>query len=101
MQCESNLQSFENQIASNTHWQIAGMKPLSCKDLWNAAGLAVIHSASHSRISFFPANDGAEVVNGVADRVRSELLRNMDLGDLLHPSVYPTKGASPKISSPD
>ncbi len=33
-----------------------------------------------------PANDGAEMVNGVADRVRAELLRNMKLADLLRPS---------------
>ena len=53
------------------------------------------------RVHVDPANDGAEVVNGVADRVRSELLRNMGLGDLLHPTAYPAKGASPKISSPE
>jgi len=45
------------------------------------------------RVHVDPANDGAEVVNGVADRVRAELLRNMDLGDLLHPSAHPAKGA--------
>jgi NAD(P)-dependent dehydrogenase (short-subunit alcohol dehydrogenase family) len=53
------------------------------------------------RVHVDPANDGAEVVNGVADRVRSELLRNMGLGDLLHPTPHPAKGASPNISSPD
>jgi NAD(P)-dependent dehydrogenase (short-subunit alcohol dehydrogenase family) len=30
-----------------------------------------------------PAQDGAEIVNGVADRVRAELLRNMGLADIL------------------
>lgn len=44
------------------------------------------------RVHIDPANDGAEVVNGVADRVRTELLRNMGLGDLLHPTAYPAKG---------
>lgn len=39
------------------------------------------------RVHVDPANDGAEVVNGVADRVRRELLRNMGLGDLLHPTA--------------
>ena len=43
------------------------------------------------RVHIDPANDGAEIVNGVADRVRSELLRNMDLGDLLHPTTHPEK----------
>jgi NAD(P)-dependent dehydrogenase (short-subunit alcohol dehydrogenase family) len=38
------------------------------------------------RVHIDPANDGAEIVNGVADRVRAELLRNMQLLDLLRPS---------------
>lgn len=37
------------------------------------------------RVHVDPADDGAEVVNGVADRVRAELLRNMGLADLLGP----------------
>jgi hypothetical protein len=48
------------------------------------------------RVHVDPANDGAEVVNGVADRVRVELLRNMGLDDLLHPTAYPVKGAESK-----
>jgi NAD(P)-dependent dehydrogenase (short-subunit alcohol dehydrogenase family) len=43
------------------------------------------------RVHVDPASDGADVVNGVADRVRTELLRNMGLGDLLHPSSNPAK----------
>lgn len=38
------------------------------------------------RIHIDPANDGAEIVNGVADRVRVELLRNMGISDVLKPS---------------
>src|SRR5439155_11927158 len=38
------------------------------------------------RVHIDPANDGAEIVNGVADRVRAELLRIMKLADLLTPS---------------
>jgi len=38
------------------------------------------------RVHIDPAQDGAEIVNGVADRVRAELLRNMGLADLLTPS---------------
>jgi NAD(P)-dependent dehydrogenase (short-subunit alcohol dehydrogenase family) len=38
------------------------------------------------RVHIDPLNDGAEVVNGVADRVRVELLRNMGLSDLLKPT---------------
>jgi NAD(P)-dependent dehydrogenase (short-subunit alcohol dehydrogenase family) len=39
------------------------------------------------RVHIDPANDGAEIVNGVADRVRAELLRNIGLADLLKPAV--------------
>jgi NAD(P)-dependent dehydrogenase (short-subunit alcohol dehydrogenase family) len=37
------------------------------------------------RVHVDPSQDGAEVVNAVADRVRRELLRNIGLGDLLSP----------------
>jgi len=45
------------------------------------------------RVHVDPANDRAEVVNGVADRVRAELLRNRGLLDLRRPSSTPAKGA--------
>ncbi len=35
------------------------------------------------RVHVDPAQDGAEVVNGVADRIRAEFLRQIGLGDLL------------------
>jgi hypothetical protein len=38
------------------------------------------------RVRIDPSQDGAEIVNGVADRLRSELLRRMGLEDLLSPS---------------
>ena len=38
------------------------------------------------RVHVDPARDGAEEVNGVADRMRTELLRNIGLGDLLKPA---------------
>ena len=38
------------------------------------------------RVHIDPADDGAEVVNTIADRIRSEFLRNIGLQDLLHPS---------------
>jgi NAD(P)-dependent dehydrogenase (short-subunit alcohol dehydrogenase family) len=43
------------------------------------------------RVHVDPASDGAEVVNAVADRVRAELLRNMGLADLLHPTSHQSK----------
>jgi len=39
------------------------------------------------RIHIDPSQDGAEIVNGVADRVRSEMFRRIGLEDLLHPAV--------------
>lgn len=37
------------------------------------------------RVHIDPSDDGAAVVNAVADRVRAELLRRIGLADLLHP----------------
>ncbi|SFB14459.1 NAD(P)-dependent dehydrogenase, short-chain alcohol dehydrogenase family [Collimonas sp. OK607] len=34
-----------------------------------------------------PSQDGCEIVNGVADRVRSEMFRRIGLDDLLHPKI--------------
>ena len=39
------------------------------------------------RVHVDPSQDGAEIVNGVADRVRAELLRNIGLKDVLHPRL--------------
>lgn len=39
------------------------------------------------RVHIDPSEDGAEIVDGVADRVRAELLRNIGLGDVLRPRV--------------
>ncbi|WP_109124726.1 SDR family oxidoreductase [Dyella sp. C11] len=39
------------------------------------------------RVHIDPSQDGAEIVNGVADRVRAELLRRIGLEDILHPRV--------------
>jgi NAD(P)-dependent dehydrogenase (short-subunit alcohol dehydrogenase family) len=40
------------------------------------------------RVHIDPAQDGAEIVNGVADRVRTEMYRNIGLTDLLTPVEY-------------
>jgi hypothetical protein len=39
------------------------------------------------RVHIDPSQDGAEIVNGVADRVRVEMYRRIGLEDLLHPAV--------------
>ena len=38
------------------------------------------------RVHVDPSQDGAEIVNGVADRVRAEMLRRIGLADLLKPA---------------
>jgi NAD(P)-dependent dehydrogenase (short-subunit alcohol dehydrogenase family) len=43
------------------------------------------------RVHIDPSQDGAEIVNGVADRVRAELFRRIGLEDLLHPSAVESK----------
>ena len=40
------------------------------------------------RVHIDPAQDGAEIVNGVADRVRAEMYRNISLADLLTPVAF-------------
>jgi NAD(P)-dependent dehydrogenase (short-subunit alcohol dehydrogenase family) len=39
------------------------------------------------RVHIDPSQDGAEIVNGVADRVRAELLRRIGLEDILKPTA--------------
>ena len=39
------------------------------------------------RVHVDPSQDGAEIVNGVADRVRAEMFRRIGLEDLLSPRV--------------
>ncbi len=39
------------------------------------------------RVHVDPSQDGAEIVNGVADRVRAELLRRIGLADILKPNA--------------
>jgi NAD(P)-dependent dehydrogenase (short-subunit alcohol dehydrogenase family) len=39
------------------------------------------------RVHIDPSQDGAEIVNGVADRVRAELLRRIGLEDILRPTT--------------
>ena len=45
------------------------------------------------RVHVDPSNDGCEVVNAVADRIRAEFLRRIQLGDLLSPQAK--KSVSP------
>lgn len=39
------------------------------------------------RVHVDPSQDRAEIVNGVADRMRREMYRSIDLENLLHPAI--------------
>jgi len=39
------------------------------------------------RVHFEPSDDGAAIVNGVADRARAELLQLIGLEDILKPTI--------------
>jgi len=45
------------------------------------------HGRRPFRVHVDPSEDGAAVVNGVADRVRAQLLERIGLADLLHPAA--------------
>jgi len=47
------------------------------------------------RVHVDPSQDGAEIVSGVADRMRREMYRNIGLESLLHPAVTGCVGALP------
>ncbi|PWV98940.1 NADP-dependent 3-hydroxy acid dehydrogenase YdfG [Hoeflea marina] len=48
--------------------------------------IAMPHGSRPFRVHVDPSDDGAEVVNRVADRVRAQLLERIGLAGLLHPS---------------
>ncbi|MCL6707487.1 SDR family oxidoreductase [Pseudomonas sp. R2.Fl] len=48
--------------------------------------VALPHGRRPFRLHVDPSEDGAEIVNGVADRVRGQLLERIGLKDLLHPT---------------
>jgi len=50
--------------------------------------IAMPFGARPFRTHVDPSEDGAEIVNGVADRVRAEMFRRIGLEDLLKPAVH-------------
>ena len=46
------------------------------------------HGSRPFRVHIDPSQDGAEIVNAVADRVRSQILERIGLADLLHPAAH-------------
>jgi NAD(P)-dependent dehydrogenase (short-subunit alcohol dehydrogenase family) len=50
------------------------------------------HGTRPFRVHIDPADDGAEVVNAVADRIRVEFLTRIGLDDVLHPQARSSSG---------
>lgn len=48
------------------------------------------------RVHIDPANDGAEEVNGIGDRVRRDFYQRLGLEDLLTPHVEGAPGSTPQ-----
>jgi hypothetical protein len=51
-------------------------------------GIGIRSGKRSFRVRIDPAQDGAEIVNGVADCVRTEMYRNIGLSDLLPPAMF-------------
>lgn len=49
--------------------------------------VAMPHGSRPLRVHIDPSDDGAAIVNGVADRVRAQLMERIGLADLLHPKA--------------
>lgn len=70
---------------------LASLEPADADPLAVASAIVDVVNAPIGkrpfRVHIDPSDDGAEIVNGVADRVRAELLRRIGLADLLHPRI--------------
>jgi NAD(P)-dependent dehydrogenase (short-subunit alcohol dehydrogenase family) len=76
-------------VADKALQGLAALEPLDADPASVAAAIVDIVNKPFGtrpfRIHIDPSQDGAEIVNGVADRVRAELFRNIGLADLLKP----------------
>ncbi|RDZ28057.1 SDR family NAD(P)-dependent oxidoreductase [Lysobacter silvisoli] len=70
---------------------LAGCEPAGADVADVARAMVAIVDAPHGqrpfRVHVDPSQDGCEVVNAVADRIRAEFLRRIGLGDVLSPRV--------------
>ncbi|NHF68041.1 SDR family oxidoreductase [Xanthomonas hortorum] len=70
---------------------LAGLEPADADPAEVARAIVRVVDAPFGkrpfRVHVDPSQDGAEIVNGVADRMRREMYRNIGLEDLLHPRV--------------
>ncbi|TIV12884.1 MAG: oxidoreductase, partial [Mesorhizobium sp.] len=68
---------------------LAGLEPADADPSKVAEAIVDLVAMPHGhrpfRVHIDPSDDGAAIVNGVADRVRAQLLERIGLADLLHP----------------
>ena len=68
---------------------LAALAPQDADVADMAAAIVDVVDTTHGkrpfRVHIDPADDGAAVVNAVADRIRTEFLTHIGLDDLLHP----------------
>lgn len=78
-------------IADKALTGLAGLEPIDADPAEVARQIARVVDTPFGkrpfRVHVDPSQDGAEVVNTVADRMRREMYRNIDLTDLLSPRV--------------
>lgn len=67
---------------------LASLEPADADPAKVAAAIvdlvAMPHGSRPFRVHIDPSDDGATIVNGIADRVRAQLLERIGLADLLH-----------------
>lgn len=70
---------------------LASLEPADADPTEIAAAIvdlvAMPHGGRPLRVHIDPSDDGAVIVNGVADRVRAQLMERIGLADLLHPKA--------------
>ena len=70
---------------------LASLEPADADPAEVAAAIvdlvAMPHGRRPLRVHIDPSDDGAVIVNGVADRVRAQLMERIGLADLLHPKA--------------
>jgi NAD(P)-dependent dehydrogenase (short-subunit alcohol dehydrogenase family) len=78
-------------IADKALKGLAGLEPADADPAEVARQIVVVVDRPFGkrpfRVHVDPSQDGAEIVNGVADRMRREMYRNIDLEVLLQPAV--------------
>jgi NAD(P)-dependent dehydrogenase (short-subunit alcohol dehydrogenase family) len=94
-------------IADKALKGLAGLEPADAEPLEVARQIVRVVDLPFGerpfRVHVDPSQDGAEIVNGVADRMRREMFRNSGLEDLLHPAIVaraPSRCAGARVSAP-